>query len=390
MKPFQELDFYCLDELLDQAQRAVRSAVREFVTAEVLPIVADAFDRAQFPTQWYRMVGERGWLGPMTPVQFGGAGADSISYGLICQELERGDSGLRSFASVQGSLVMYPILSYGSDEQKATWLPQLATGSAIGCFGLTEPGYGSNPGGMQTRCRRHADGWILEGRKRWATNGCSAQLALVWAKDEEGVVRGFLIETDRPGVQIPEITKKWSFRASVSSAIELDGVRIPDTNRLPGVQGLKGPLSCLTQARFGIAWGVLGAAQACFDEVLHHCLEREVFDKPLAAYQLTQQKLADMASEITKAQLMVWRLSQLKEAGKMTPAQVSMAKRDNVAMALDVARQCRTLLGANGVTLEYQTGRHLCNLETVLTYEGTHEIHTLAIGQALTGLAAFR
>jgi len=390
MPPFQELDFYGLDELLSEEERMVRDQVRAFVDDRVLPVVAEHFEAGTYPMELTREMAELGLFGPTVPEEYGGPGLGDVAYGLMCVELERGDSGVRSFASVQGSLVMYPILTYGSEEQKRHWLPLLASGEVIGCFGLTEPDFGSDPGGMRTRCRRDGDDWVIEGRKMWITNGTLAGLAVVWAKDEEGVVRGFLVESDRPGYSAPEQKHKWSFRCSVTSELVLEGVRVPDANRLPGAEGLRAPLSCLTQARYGIAWGVLGAAQACFDEVLRYCRERQIFAKPLAAYQITQEKLAEVATEITKGQLLAWRLGRLKEGVKMSHFQVSMAKRNNVHIALQAARTCRGLLGANGITLEYHTGRHMVNLETVLTYEGTHEIHTLILGEALTGFPAYR
>ncbi|KAA3607768.1 MAG: acyl-CoA dehydrogenase [Planctomycetota bacterium] len=390
MNPFQELDFYQFQDLLDEEEILIRDQVRDWVDRQVMPGLAEHYEAGTYPQHLHREMGELGMLGPCTSERYGGAGLNSVAYGLISQELERGDSGVRSFASVQGSLVMWPIERYGSEEQKKTWLPLLAQGEKVGCFGLTEPDFGSNPGGMRTRCRRTADGWALEGRKMWITNGTMADMAIVWAKDEEGLVHGFLVEADRPGYQAPEQKHKWSFRCSVTSELVLGDVRVPEANRLPEAKGLKAALSCLTQARYGIAWGVLGAAQACFDEALRYCRDREIFDKPLAAYQLTQDKLAQMATEITKGQLLVWRLGRLKDQGKMRPDQVSMAKRNNVQIALETARLCRSLLGANGISLEYQTGRHLCNLETVQTYEGTHEIHTLVVGQAVTGIPAYR
>lgn len=387
---FQELDLYDLRGLLAEEEILVRDQVRAFVDAEVLPIVAAHFEAGTFPHHLEREMGSLGLLGPSIPEEYGGAGLGAVASGLICQELERGDSGIRSFASVQGSLVMFPVHAYGSEEQRRAWLPRLATAEVVGCFGLTEPDFGSNPGGMRTRARRSGKEWILDGRKMWITNGTGAGLAVVWAKDEEGVVRGFLVEADRKGFSAPETKHKWSFRCSVTSELVLEGVRVPDANRLPGAEGLKAPLSCLTQARYGIAWGAVGAAQACFDEARRYCLEREVFDRPLAGFQITQEKLAEMASEITKAQLLVWRLGRLKDQGQATAVRVSLAKRNNVRMALEVARTCRSLLAASGITLEYHAGRHLCNLETVITYEGTHEIHTLVLGEAVTGIPAFR
>ena len=332
---------------------------------------------------------ELGVFGPTIPEEYGGAGLNSVAYGLICQELERGDSGLRSYVSVQGSLVMYPIFAYGSEEQKREWLPPLARGEAIGCFGLTEPDFGSNPGGMLTRAVRDGSDWIINGRKMWITNGTGCHIAVVWARTDDGI-RGFLVPGDAPGFSAPEQKHKWSLRASITSELVLEDVRVPESAMLPGAQGLKGPLGCLTQARYGIAWGGIGAALACFDEALQYAKERIVFDKPLAGFQIPQVKLADMATEITAGQMLALRLGRLKDAGKMTPSQVSMAKRNNVHVGLTVARRCRDMLGANGVSLEYQVGRHLCNLESVYTYEGTHDIHTLAIGHALTGEPAYR
>lgn len=387
---FHELDFYGVQDLLTEEEIMVRDHARAFCGERILPLVPEHWEAGTFPNEIVPELGEMGLLGPSIPEEYGGSGLGSVAYGLICQELERVDSGVRSFASVQGSLVMYPIHAFGSEEQKKQWLPKLATGEVIGCFGLTEPDFGSNPGGMRTRCRRDGDDWILNGQKMWITNGTGCGVALVWARDEQGHVHGFLVEGDRPGFSAPEQKRKWSLRCSVTSELVLEDVRVPESNRLPNAKGLKAALSCLTQARYGIAWGAVGAAQACFDEVRRYCLQREIFDKPLGAFQLTQAKLADMASEITKGQLLVWRLGRLKEEGTMTPQQVSMAKRNNVAMALDIARQCRSLLGANGITLEFQSGRHMCNLETVLTYEGTHEIHTLVLGEAVTGLPAYR
>ena len=390
MKPFQELDFYALNDLLTDEEKMVRDQVRSFVDERVLPIMAEHWEAGTYPHELNREMARLGMFGPSIPEAYGGSGLGAVAYGLICQELERGDSGVRSSASVQGSLVMYPIYTYGSEEQRRQWLPRLASGTSIGCFGLTEPDFGSNPGGMRTRCRRNGGEWILDGRKMWITNGTIADVAVVWAKDEEDVVRGFIVEADRAGFAAPETKRKWSFRCSVTSELLLDGVRVPEANRLPEAKGLKAPLSCLTQARYGIAWGGLGAAQACFDEVRNYTLQREVFGKPLAGFQITQEKLADMATEITKGQLLAWRLGRLKDAGQATPFRVSMAKRNNVHMALQIARTCRGMLGANGITLEYHVGRHMCNLETVLTYEGTHEIHTLALGEAVTGIQAYR
>ena len=386
---FQQLDFFDLEDEYSEEERMVRDAVRAWTSERYLPLCMDHFEAATFPTEVVPELAELGVFGPTIPEEYGGAGLSNVCYGLICQELERGGSGLRSFVSVQGSLVMYPIHAFGSEEQKRTWLPRLASGEAIGCFGLTEPDFGSNPGGMLTTARREGDEWVLNGRKMWITNGTGCALAVVWARTEEGIA-GFLVPGDAPGFSAPEQKHKWSLRASVTSELVLEDVRLPDSARLPHARGLRAPLSCLSSARFGIAWGAVGAALACFDEALAYSKERIVFDKPLAGFQLAQKKLAEMATEITKAQLLALRLGRLKDQDRCTPQQISMAKRNNVAIALDIARTCRDMLGANGVSLEYQTGRHLCNLESVYTYEGTHDIHTLAVGQALTGLSAFR
>ncbi|MCH2111822.1 MAG: acyl-CoA dehydrogenase family protein, partial [Planctomycetes bacterium] len=335
-------------------------------------------------------MGRLGFLGPGTSEEYGGAGFGGVACGIVAQELEWVDSGIRSFASVQGSLVMQPIEEWGSEDQKAEWLPRLAAGRAVGCFGLTEPDFGSNPAGMRTHCQKDGSDWLLSGQKMWITNGSFADVALVWAKDEAGAVHGFLVDTTLDGFQAPVQGKKWSLRCSETSELLLDQVRVPDAARLPLVQSMKGPLSCLTQARYGIAWGAIGAAKACYEEALSYSISRKIFERPLASFQLTQEKLADMAARITQAQLLCWRLGRLKEQGTWTPEQVSLAKRQNVRMALDIARSARTLLAANGITLEYHSGRHACNLETVLTYEGTEEIHTLILGQALTGIQAFQ
>jgi len=389
MGTFRELDFFHLDQEYSEDERMVRDTVRSWVTDRYLPIAMEHFEAGTFPLELTAELAELGLFGPTTPEQYGGAGLNNVAYGLICQELERGDSGLRSFVSVQGSLVMYPILAYGSEEQKRHWLPKLASGEAIGCFGLTEPDFGSNPGGMTTTAVKDGDDWILNGRKMWITNGTCAHVAVVWARTEDGI-RGFLVEAGTPGYTAPEQKHKFSLRASITSELVLDEVRVPDSARLPEGNGLRAPLGCLTQARYGIAWGGIGAALACFDEALQYAGERIVFDKPLAGFQLPQKKLADMATQITCGQMMSLRLGRLKDAGTLTPDQVSMAKRNNVHLGLEVARTCRDMLGANGISLEYQVGRHLCNLESVITYEGTHDIHTLAVGHALTGLPAYR
>ena len=389
MGTFRQLDFFDLDQELSEDERMVRDSVRAWVTERYLPIAMEHFENGTFPLELTQELGELGLFGPTVPEQYGGAGMNNVAYGLICQELERGDSGLRSFVSVQGSLVMYPILAYGSEEQKSHWLPKLASGEAIGCFGLTEPDFGSNPGGMATTAVKDGDEWVINGRKMWITNGTVSQVAVVWARTPDGI-RGFLVEEGAPGFSAPEQKHKFSLRASITSELVLDEVRVPDSAMLPEGKGLKAPLGCLTQARSGIAWGAIGAALACFDEALQYSGERIVFDKPLAGFQLAQKKLADMATDITLGQMMSLRLGRLKDAGTMTPEHVNMAKRNNCHVALEVARTCRDMLGANGISLEYQVGRHMCNLESVITYEGTHDIPTLAIGHALTGLPAYR
>ena len=388
MAAYRGVDYYGLDDLLTEEERMVRDTTRDFVSEHVLPIIGEACDKAEFPRQLIPMIGELGLLGPTIPEEYGGAGMGPVAYGLICQELERGDSGIRSFVSVQGSLVMWPIHAYGSEEQKRRWLPAMAAGKAIGCFGLTEPDHGSDPAGMETRARKDGDGWVLNGAKMWITNGTLADVALVWARTDDDI-QGFLVEKGTKGFTAPEQKKKFSLRASVTSELVLDHVRVPDSARLPGVKGLKGPLNCLTQARYGIAWGAIGAAQACYDEALRYTKGREQFGKPLASFQLVQGKLAHMLTEITKMQLVAWRLGRLKEAGKARPQQVSLAKRNNVGEALKIARIARDMLGANGITAEYQCMRHMCNLESVYTYEGTNDIHTLVLGQDVTGISAF-
>ncbi len=385
---FRGLDYYDMDDLLTEEEIMVRDMTRNFVSEHVMPVIEEAYENAEFPRHLIKLVADLGLLGPTLPEEYGCAGMGPIAYGLICQELERGDSGLRSFVSVQGSLVMWPIFAYGSEEQKRRWLPEMAAGRAIGCFGLTEPDHGSDPGGMETRAKRDGDDWIVNGAKMWITNGTIADVALVWAMTDDGV-QGFLLEKGMDGFTAPEQKRKFSLRASVTSELVMDHVRVPDANRLPGVKGLKGPLSCLSQARFGIAWGVTGAAMACYDEALNYTKGRVQFGKPLASFQLIQAKLAEMVSEITKSQLVQWRLGKLKEAGKIRPQHVSLAKRNNVHQALKIARTARDMLGANGITAEYQCMRHMCNLESVYTYEGTHSIHTLILGQDVTGIAAY-
>jgi len=384
----ETVDFYRLDDLLTEEERLVRSTVSRFVDDRFLPIVADHYERASFPMEVVPELARLGVFG-MHLQGYGAAGMSNVMYGLACQELERGDSGLRSFVSVQGSLCMFPIHRYGSDEQKQRWLPFMARGEVIGCFGLTEPEFGSNPAGMATRARRDGDDWVITGTKRWITNGNVAHLAIVWARTEEGI-RGFLVETGSRGFQAREIHHKLSMRASVTSELILDDVRVPARNELPGAQGLKAPLSCLNEARYGIVWGVLGAAIACYRSALEYAKARVQFDRPIAGYQLTQEKLVNMLTEITKGQLLALQLGRLKDKAKATATQISMAKLNNVREAQRIAREARTILGANGISLEYPVMRHMNNLETVLTYEGTSEIHMLAIGEEITGLGAFK
>jgi glutaryl-CoA dehydrogenase len=381
------VDFYGIDELLTEEERLARDSARAFVDSKILPIIAQHFEEGTFPTHLIREFGEMGFLGANLH-GYGCPGLSDTAYGLVMQELERADSGIRSFCSVQGSLVMYPIYAYGSEEQKERWLPKLATGEAVGCFGLTEPDFGSNPGGMLTRAERTSSGFRLNGTKRWITNGNLADVAIIWAK-LDGVIRGFVVDTKTPGFEARKIERKFSLRASVTSELILEDVDVPESALLPNVSGIKGPLGCLTQARYGISWGVIGAATACFECAVDYAKNRVQFSRPIAGYQLVQAKFADMLTEITKAQLVVWRLGKLKEARKMKPAQVSLAKRNNVAVALDTARKCRDILGGNGITYEYPISRHLLNLETVITYEGTHDIHTLVLGQEVTGIAAY-
>jgi glutaryl-CoA dehydrogenase len=389
MKASPGYDFYMLDELLTDEEKMVRETVREFVDAEVLPIIEEHNEKGTFPLHLKEKLGALGVLGANLPAEHGCAGMSNLAYGLVMQELERGDSGVRSFASVQGALVMYPIYAFGSEEQKRDYLPRMARGECIGAFGLTEPDYGSNPSGMGTRAQRDGKDWVLNGAKMWITNGSIADVSLVWAKDEDGIIRGFLVEKDRAGFSAPEMKWKMSLRASVTSELVLQDVRIPDANRLPRAEGLKSALACLTQARYGIAWGAVGAATACFHTAVEYSKSRIQFDRPIASFQLVQAKLADMFTEITKAQILCLRLGQLKDDGKITFTQVSMAKRNNVDMALQIARTAREILGANGISTEYPIIRHMMNLESVKTYEGTHDIHTLILGQEITGIPAF-
>ncbi len=383
---FKGIDYYDIESEFTEEEKLVRNSVREFVEKEIMPIIRDHYRQGTFPVHLVPVMGEMGLFGANMK-GYGLPGVSNVAYGLIMQELERGDSGLRSFVSVQGALVMYPIYTFGSEEQKEKWLPLLGSGKAIGCFGLTEPDHGSDPGGMKTKAVADGDHYVINGTKMWITNGSIADVAVVWAK-LDGEVRGFLVEKGTPGFSAPEIKTKLSMRASVTSELILDDVRIPKENMLPGAVGLKAPLMCLTQARYGIAWGVIGAAMACFEEALNYTLERRQFDRPIASFQLTQAKLADMLTEITKAQLLCLRLGRLKDQGRMKHQQVSLAKRNNVRMALEIARTARGMLGANGISDEYQVMRHMCNLETVDTYEGTYEIHTLILGKDLTGIDA--
>ena len=382
-------DFYNISELLTEEELMIQKTAYDFVQTEFMPLVGEHYENGTFPLELATKLGELGFLGSALPIKFGGSGVSNVAYGLILHELERGDSGLRSFASVQGSLVMYPIYAYGSEEQKEKWLPSLGKGTKIGCFGLTEPNFGSNPGGMATRCKKDGSDWIINGNKMWITNGTLADVAVVWARDEEGIVRGFLLEKGMDGFTSSDIHGKLSLRCSVSSELSMSDVRVPDTARLPNVEGLKGPLGCLTQARYGIAWGMVGAAIDCYNVSLEYAKERKQFSKPIAGYQLTQAKFAEMVTNITEAQLLVYRLGRLKDKGKMNFQQVSLAKRSNCSMARDVAKTAREILGGNGVTIDYSPIRHMANIESVYTYEGTHEMHTLILGQAITGLTAF-
>jgi glutaryl-CoA dehydrogenase len=384
---YNGVDFLLVDELLSDEEKLARETVRNFVSNEFLPLIQEHVRQdGSFPMELVPELGELGLFGANLH-GYGCAGMNNVAYGLVMQELERGDSGLRSFASVQGSLVMFPIHSYGSDAQKERWLPELAAGTAVGCFGLTEPDAGSFVSGMRTRAEAKNGGWVLNGTKRWITNGSIADVSIVWAMTDDGA-QGFLVENDRPGFEARDIKGKFSLRASVTSELFLQDVELPDENRLPGVKGLGGPLSCLNQARYGIAWGAIGAAMACYDEVLQYTRERAVQGGPLAGKQLTQEKLVTMLTEITKAQLLAFRLGRLKDEGKLHHTMVSLAKRNNVDAALEIARAARDLLGANGIVDDYQAMRHMLNLETVRTYEGTHDIHTLILGEHITGLRA--
>ena len=389
MFPFRGVDYLEIDSLFSDEERLVRQTVREFVDKEVLPHIEEWNREGKFPRHLVPLMADLGFFGANLE-GYGCAGMSSVEYGLIMQELERGDSGLRSFVSVQGALVMYPIREYGSEEQKERWLPALQQGKAIGCFGLTEPDFGSNPAGMRTRAVKDGDHYILNGEKAWITSGTIADVALVWAR-ADGDIRGFLVEKGTPGFTAKDIKGKWSLRASVTSSLSLEDVRVPACNMLPNVKGMKGPLSCLTQARYGIGWGVIGAAMACYNEALEYAKIRKQFDdRPIASHQLVQAKFADMITEITKAQLLALQVGRLKDRGRADFAHVSMLKRNNVKVALDLARAARDILGANGVADEYPIFRHMCNLESVYTYEGTHNIHTLIIGERVTGIPAYK
>jgi len=387
------VDFYHMDGLLSEEERAVRDTVRAWVDEHLMPIIGECYIEGRFPKQIIPGLAELGVLGANLPEEYGCAGLNNVAYGLIMQELERGDSGIRSFASVQGALVMYPIYSMGSDEQKQHWLPRLAQGKEIGCFGLTEPDFGSNPSGMITTAKETKDGWVLNGVKMWITNGSQATVAIIWAKtgavDDAKSIRGFIVPTATKGYTAKDQKGKLSLRASDTSEIHLEDVRLPKDAILPKSGGIKSPLSCLTQARYGISWGAIGAAMACYDEALQYARQRIMFGKPIGTTQIQQVRLADMLAEITKAQLLCHQLGRLKDAGTMTPQQVSLAKRNNVSMACDIAREARRLLGANGILAEYHSMRHMANLESVYTYEGTHDMHSLILGQEVTGHAAF-
>jgi glutaryl-CoA dehydrogenase len=382
-------DFFGLEEQLSDEERLAMQSVREFVQAEIRPVIADCFERGEFPRDLIPKLGELGVLGANLPSDYGCAGMNNVAYGLIMQELEAGDSGIRSFASVQGALCMYPIYAFGSEAQRREFLPGMAEGKLIGCFGLTEPNFGSNPAGMATRAKRVADGWLLNGSKAWITNGNIADLAIVWAKVEDGTIRGFIVEKGTKGFSAKETHHKLSLRASITSELSFEDCLVPENRVLPEASGLKAPLMCLTQARYGIAWGALGAARDCFEVAVQYAKERVQFSKPIAGFQLTQEKLAKMYTEICKAQLLCMQIGRMKDAGTLKPAHVSMAKMNNVAMALECARTARSVLGANGIVGEYPIMRHMCNLESVYTYEGTNEVHLLVLGQHITGISAF-
>jgi glutaryl-CoA dehydrogenase len=387
---FQSPDYYQVDELLSEEQKNIREAVRNYVKKEISPIIEDYAQRAEFPHQIVKQLGELGCFGPTIPVEYGGGGLDYISYGLMMQELERGDSGVRSTASVQGSLVMFPIYAYGSEAQRKKFLPKLASGEWLGCFGLTEPNHGSDPSHMLSNFKDAGDHVLLNGTKMWISNAPYSQVAVVWAKNEKGEIQGLIVERGMDGFSTPTTHGKWSLRASATGELVFDNVKVPKENILPNVKGLKGPLSCLTKARYGIAWGVIGAAMDCYDTALRYSKERIQFDKPIGSFQLQQKKLAEMITEITKAQLLNWRLGTLMNENRATPAQVSMAKRNSCDVATNICRDARQILGGMGITGEYPVMRHMMNLESVITYEGTHDIHLLITGMDITGFNAFK
>ncbi len=386
---FNHPDFYQIDDLLSEEHKLVRDSVRAYVKRELSPIIEECAQNNYFPSHIVKQLGETGCFGPQLPIEYGGGGLDYISYGLAMQELERCDSGIRSTASVQGSLVMYPIHLFGSEEQKKKYLPALGSGDMLGCFGLTEPDHGSNPGGMTTNFTEDGDDIILNGAKMWISNAPEADVAVVWAKDEEGVVRGVIVDREMEGFSTPTTHNKWSLRASCTGELVFDNVRVPKANILPNVKGLKGPLTCLNSARYGISWGAIGAAMDCYESAKKYAAERHQFGKPIGGFQLQQKKLAEMLTEITKAQLVCWRLGVLMNEGKATPAQISLAKRNNVEMAMNIAREARQMHGGMGITGEYSMMRHMMNLESVVTYEGTHDIHLLILGMEITGENAF-
>jgi len=387
---YESPDYYQLDELLTDEHKLIRSTVRDWVKKELTPIIEEYAQKSEFPKQLIKGLAEIGAFGPTIPVEYGGAGLDYMSYGIIMQEIERGDSGIRSTSSVQGSLVMYPIYTYGSEEQRKKYLPKLASGEMIGCFGLTEPDHGSDPGGMTTNFKDMGDHYLLNGAKMWISNAPFADIAVVWAKDESGKIKGLIVERGMEGFTTPETHGKWSLRASATGELVFDNVKVPKENLLPNASGLKGPLGCLNQARYGIAWGALGAAMDCYDTALRYSKQRIQFGKPIAAFQLQQKKLAEMITEITKGQLLVWRLATLKNENRATAAQISMAKRNSVEVAINIAREARQMLGGMGITGEYSIMRHMMNLESVITYEGTHDIHLLITGMDITGEEAFK
>ncbi|HYG39798.1 MAG TPA: acyl-CoA dehydrogenase family protein [Cytophagales bacterium] len=387
---FDSPDFYSMDDLLSEEHKLIRSSIRDFVKKEISPIIEDCCQKAYFPEFIVKKFGEVGAFGPTIPVEYGGGGLDYISYGLVMQEIERGDSGMRSTASVQGSLVMFPIFQFGSEEQRKKYLPKLASGEMLGCFGLTEPDHGSNPNGMTTNFKDKGDHYLLNGAKMWISNSPKADIAVVWAKDEQGRIHGLIVERGMEGFSTPETHDKWSLRASTTGELVFDNVKVPKENLLPNKSGLGAPLMCLDSARYGISWGVVGAAMDCYESARKYAAERIQFGKPIASFQLVQKKLAEMLTEITKAQLLCWRLGTLKNEGKATTQQISLAKRNNVEMALNIAREARQIHGAMGITGEYPIMRHMMNLESVITYEGTHDIHLLILGGEITGIPAFK